>query len=228
MSVDTTANNDRSIFFVTFTTTGADWPVDWPIILSKFHAKKCDMVLLVPEGGDTHIQHLHYHSVGTWPTKHGGNVSKLAERLYNKHGLPWTKHAVKVIKVKHLVGMFHYLLKAKGDEPPLMLMGWQMSWIKQQCVDNVKSTPYKMLLKDKMCLTAKSATPFVLKYAEAKNLPLSCKQTFADVISEMMCDGYQFEAVRLKWLFTQVMALSGHQGYCRNFVLGELNFIDEF
>ncbi len=228
MSLDRSVNSDRSAFFVTFTVPGAAWPDNWVDIIVQFHVRKCDMVLMVSEGGDGESEHLHYHSVGTWNTKCSSNVKKSCERLYNKYGLEWTAVAVKVVMVKHLVGMFHYLLKSKGEQPPLLLMGWKMSWIKQQCLNNVKSTPYKLLLKDKLCLTAKSATPFVIRYAQAKNLPLSCKQTFADVISEMMCDGYQFEAVRIKWLFTQVMALSGHQGYCRNFVLGELNFIEEF
>lgn len=227
MSIDTTANHDRLTFFVTFTTAGSDWPAGWEKALADLHVRKCDLVLLVTEGGDGEIEHLHYHSVGTWNTRSASNVLKTMERFYLKHGLPWTKRSVHVEKTSHLVGMFHYLLKSKSKgKPPLLLMGWKMSWIKQQCLENVKSTPNKIVLKDKMCLSAKTATPFVIRYAEAKAMPLSCKLTFADVIAEMMKDGYQFEAVRLKWLFTQVMALSGHLGYCRSFVLGELNFIE--
>jgi len=226
MTTDLHDTSARTAYFLTFTCAVGDFPSGFQDCLVKFHVRKCEQAFLVREGGESTEKHLHYHSVGTFKAKSACNITRQCQTLYSSMEIPWGHRAVVVKKVTVLVGMFSYLLKEMGEGSPLLAMGWKMSWIKEQVVSNVSKIPFKVLMKNKHCLSSKTATSIVVEYAKAKSLAICDKLSFAEVICEMAEDGYQFEAVKLKWVYCQVMSVLGSRGPMRSMVLNELNFLD--
>lgn len=225
MTLDLHDNSSRTTYFITFTTSCGDFPDDFNDSLVKFHVKRCDMALLVQEGGPGEDKHRHYHSVGSFKASKTNNITNQCKTFYKHCGIEVSKQSIVVKKVPVLVGMFGYLLK-HCEGPPLLVMGWQLSWIKEQIIANVSKIPHKVLMKNKHVLSSKTATALVVEYAKAKSLVLADKLSFVEVVSEMTCDGYQFEAVKPKWLYVQVMAVLGHRGPVRSLWLNELQFLD--
>jgi len=226
MSVDI-HNNDskRTSFCITFT-TGGEFPPAWEAALAAWHVKKCDQALVVREGGPEEEEHLHYHSVGTFKTSKASNIKSMCETLYKKHDVAYDKPSVVVKTTTDLIGMFHYLLKDQVDDQPVLLLGWKMSWIKEQCLSNLKKIPHKVLMKNKYVLKTSTATAVVMEYAKRKSLILTGKDSFATLVCEMARDGYQFEAVKLKWLYCQCMSLTGDDHAMRSLIMNELHFLD--
>lgn len=226
MALDLHDTDARTPFMITFTTSMGDFPSDFELALAHWHKKKCESCLLIREGGPGEDEHLHYHSVGTWKTKHAGNVTRGCATFYSKFNLAFTDRSVVVKKVTDLIGSWHYLRKSLDGRVPLLVMGWSMSWIKEQCVANVHKIPNKVLMKDKHCLSTRTATARCMEYAKAQGMVLSGKDSFATLICEMAAEGYQFEAVKLKWLYCQCMSLTGDTRPMRSMVLNELNFLE--
>ena len=210
MTVDT-HDNTYHAYFITFTTSCSEWPEDVNDRLIGWHVAKCDQALLVAEGGPDEDKHLHFHSVATFKARAAKNVTEQVKTLYKKMGLPVTGRSIQVKKVTDLVGIWHYHLKELGDRKPLLLKGWKMSFIKESCLANLKKIPHKVLLKNKYMLNAKIATALMVEYAAAKSLVISGKESFTTVVCEMAKEGYQFESVKIKWLYTQVMSLMGDE-----------------
>lgn len=223
--VDVHHQSDRTAMCLTFTCSG-DFPVIWERNLASWHAKKCDSSLIVREGGEDEEEHLHYHSVGTFKTSNPSNLSKACEVLYRKNNLDWVKGvSVCVKKCTDLIGWWYYLLKSvEGDV--LQIMGWKMSFIKEQMKMNVSKIPFKILMKDKYVLRTKSATARCMAYAKAIAHVVSGKDSFASLICIMAEDGYQFEQVKMKWLYCQMMSLMGDQRAMRSMVMNELHFLE--
>ncbi len=228
-AVDLYVESDRTAFFVTFGTGNVGFPFGFAEVLSKWHVKKCGSCLLVAEGDDAYDSAKpHFHSVGTWKTMTTSNVTAAAVTLYSKYGVEYTKGvSVVVKKVSDLIGIWQYISKDVTEgTPPVLAMGWKMSWIKEICLANVHKIPYAVLMKKKHCLSTKTATALVMEYAKAKGHVLSGKESFASLICLMARDGYQFEAVKLKWLYCQCMSLCGDDRAMRSMVLNELNFLE--
>ncbi len=218
----------RPDFMITLT-TGGEFSVDFTTGLKDWFVKKCTQVLLVTEGWDFNAEERpHYHGVGSFKTNNASNITRMLKKLYDKFEVPWQKNiSIRVRKVTDLIGSWHYCLKDTSDgNPPLLVMGWRMSFIKEQCRANVGKIPYKVLMKNKHCLSTKTATATVMAYAKASAHVLSGKESFASVICQMAQDGYQFENVKIKWLYTQCMSLTGDSGPMRSLIMGELRFCD--
>jgi len=210
-------------YAITFTTTSPGFDTPQIEIITKWCRRNSDACFLVEEQAATR----HLHAAFRCTQKSTNQVSKKCETLYKSMDLPWVVNtSVKVKKMRELIGWFHYLKKDLGTRTPLLLTGWQMTWITKQCQDNVKKIPHKTLLKHDYQMTTKNSTSMVIEYASAHNMMLCDKFSFADVLTAMATECYTFEGVRIKWLFCQVMARMDQPRFMKSFILGELNFIE--
>ncbi len=175
----------------------------------QWHKRKSDKTLLVSElhqDGRTH-----YHSIIYCKSKQACAVTRMLKTLYKDMGLEWTFNSVVVKRVTDEVGMYHYLCK---DIPPggvpVYIHGWLYSWIKSECVANVKNIPRKLLTKDNRKVLDSEASRVVIAWAKAAGHPLTGKLSFVDVIHLMRKEGYQFSGTKFKWLYGDVMAMTGN------------------
>ncbi len=169
----------------------------------------------------------HYHSILQSSVKSAQSITRQLMCLFDRNQWPYTKGVtIQVKKVTDRVGLFHYLTKDLGDKKPLKIKGWKMSWIRKQCVENVKKIPHKMLTKGGYTVNNKIGVQLVIEYAKARSLPLTGKMSFINVASEMAADGYAFASVKLKFLYSEVMAQTGDKRAFRSMLVNELNFLD--
>lgn len=193
--------------------------------LIQFHRVEGPFALLISElrPGDS-VMHFHsvFQSKAIAPTK----VREKVERMLKRAGVEVTVSVtVKVRRCSDLIGWFHYCTK-DASYVRHYIKGWQMSWIKEQCVANIKKIPFAVLLKDKHHITAKGATARILAYAKAQGTPVSGKEAFKDVVCAMAREGYEFQNVKMKWCYSQCMAMCGCDRAMRSLLDGELQFLD--
>jgi len=211
-------------YAITFTTSTPGFDDEQVQAIRLWCKNNSDACMLVEETAATR----HLHAAFRCTQKTTVQVSRKLARLYESLNLPWVpKVSCKVRKMTKLIGWFHYLKKDLGDAEPLLLTGWKMTWITEQCAANLKLIPRKVLLKKDYQVTTKTGTALVIEYASRNNLPLCDKYTFADVITAMAADSYTFEGVKVKWLFCQVMARCGETRFMKDFILSELQFLAE-
>lgn len=183
----------------------------------QWHRRNSEKVFLVSEFHESGEKH--FHSVlACFKPKIAGKVTEKLVRLYRSMEIDVvTGVTIKVKRVNDFVGILHYLCKdLVGD--PLLLIGWRMSWIKAQCLANVKKMPHKVLLKNKKLVTVRTAVDLVVQFASAGGYPLTGVDSFATVTGAMVVDGFRFGNVRLKPVFCQVMAVVGSPSYWREHV----------
>ncbi len=182
--------------------------VEW----CRTHSDKCMLVREYHDSGKAH-----YHVLICSDTKLANGVTRQLECLYRTMNIEWTPRvSVCVKKVTDLVGAMHYLSKdIPLSEKPLLCTGWSYSWIKSECLGNIKKIPHRMLSKDQYMVKNSSSVQLVIRYAHAGGFPLCGKQSFITVCTEMQGEGYQFENIKPKWLYAQVMAMVGHKDLAR-------------
>jgi len=207
--MDPAPNHDYQ-YFITLTTADDFSDEQQACVVSwhKLHSTKC---LLVSELHDSGKRH--YHSIiCVKAPKTAGKVTEKLSRLYKAMDLPHVPRvSIVVKKVTDQVGMFHYLSKDIPEGAlPLLSWGWRYSWIKQQCVDGIKKIPHRLLRKDQYMVQNSSSVQLVLQYARAAAYPLTGKASFITVVTEMQSKGYQFEKIKPRWLYGQVMAMCGY------------------
>ncbi len=178
----------------------------------KNHSDKCLLTREYHDSGKAH-----YHSILCTPTKLAQGVTRQLEVLYRSMNIEFVvKVSIVVKKVTDLVGAMHYLSK---DIPlrgkPLCCHGWSYSWIKKECLVNIKKIPHCMLRKDQYMVQNSSSVQLIIRYAHAGGFPLCGKESFISVTTEMQAVGYQFEKIKPKWLYAQVMAMVGHKNLAR-------------
>ncbi len=191
-----------------FTSVQEDHIINW----HRLHSDKCMLVKELHESGKTH-----YHSIICCSTpKMPTGVTRNLYRLYTTMNIEPVK-GVSIVtkKVTDLVGMFHYLSKDLGGGSPLFCLGWRYTWIKQQCVDGIKHIPHRLLRKDQYMVQMSSSVQLIIQWASAAGYPLTGRDSFISVCTEMQSKGYQFEKTKPKWLYAQVMAMLGHQQLAR-------------
>ncbi len=214
----------RFTYAITFTTSSPGFDAHETRTILEWCRHNSDACMLVEEVAATR----HLHAAFRCTQKTTVQVTRMICTLYERMKLPWVpKVSVRVRKMTELVGWFHYLKKDLGDKQPLLLTGWKMTWITEQCLENLKKIPHKMLLKQDYQVTSKTGVAIVIEYAKRNNLPLCDKFTFADCITDMAKECYTFDSVRVKWLFCQVMARCGHPRFMKSHILNELAFLDD-
>jgi len=197
-------------YFVTLTSSDGFSSVQEGQIVSwhRSHSEKCLLVSELHDSGKTH-----YHSLLTCRApKMPAAVTRNLDRLFAAMDIePVTGVSIVTKKVTDFVGILHYLTKdLPQGAKPLLCIGWAYSWIKQQCIDGIKHIPRSMLRKDKYMVQSSSSVQLIVQYARAAGYPLTGKASFIAVATEMQSKGFQFEKIKPKWLYAQVMAVCGH------------------
>ncbi len=190
-----------------------DYQEDQIVQWHKRHSEKC---FLVCELHDSGVKHYHSLISCMRPNKSSRVTDKLVH-LFSEMSIDYVKGvSVKVKSVSDFIGVLHYLCK---DVPiggtPLYLSGWRYSWIKDECLRNVKHIPHKMLRKDEYMVQSSTCSALVLRYASAAAMPMTGMQSFISVVVAMQAEGYSFCKIKPKWLYGEVMARTGHVGLAR-------------
>jgi len=223
MSVDLNVDTALPGFAVTLTcAAGFNDPQEDQVV--QWHKRSTTFCLLVRELHED--GRVHFHSLVCAPKlKNACGIQRKLATLYKQMDLPVvTRVSIRVDTETDRVGWMHYLLK---DKNVIYLTGWKMSWIKAQCLANVKKIPHKMLTKNVKVLTKATATQTILAYASASGAVLTGKCSLCRVMVNMMKEGYIFSSVPLKHIFAEVMAQSGEVEKAYNMLMGELHFIDD-
>jgi len=169
--------------------------------------------------------HRHLHGVFRVSQKSTTQVTRKFKTLYAKMELQWVAGvSVKVKKTTELIGWFHYMLKDQTG-PPLVLTGWQMSWIQEQCLAAVKKIPRKILEKDQVVLSTRTAVPLIIAFASANVMPLCDKHSFIEVVLAMESDKYNFQNLKKKAVFCETMSRMGQLQFSRSMWEQELDFL---
>ncbi len=221
ISIDTNIKSNLSYFCLTLTSPD-DFTALQEEAITDWHRRLSEFCLLVREyHGDGRK---HYHSLVAIKTpKDAGGVTRRLETLWKKLSLRWTKGiSVHVKKMTHMTGQFHYLLKEQKGRQPLLLTGWKFTWIKQQCIDNIKMIPRKMLLGETRMVQKMESVELVLKYAAASSIEIRSKDSFVDVIYAMKAGGFQFDNCKMMTLYGNVMARCGNVSQAKSVIYGEL------
>lgn len=190
----------------------------------KWFSDNTDSCLVVTELHATGKLHLH---AGT-KQKHktAGELTRRWTKLYETLNIPCVKGvSIHIRKTTDLVGWFHYLTKDL-EGPPLYVQGWQMTWIQQQCKDNLKKMPHKLIKGSDHTMNMVTATNLVIAYAKNADLPLSGKDSFKTVICCMAKDGYQLHNLKFKILYSQIMARFDDFRPLKSLLDMELDFLD--
>lgn len=209
------ASNGTYQYFITLTSAiGFNGPQEDQVV--QWHRRNCDKVFLARELHDSGAAH--YHSVVCVSApRQASKVTEKLVRLYAEMGIDWVKGiSVKVKTVSDFVGCLHYVRKDLGDDLPILLLGWRLSWIKQQCIAGVKHIPFKMLRKDVYMIQESTAVAVVIRYASASGHPLTGKDSFMTVVCAMSAEGYRFVKIKKLDLFADVLASVGDLSHVRN------------
>ncbi len=207
------ASNNTYRYMLTLTSS-VDFFESQEDLIVQWHRHNSDKCFLVREFHDSGVKHYHSLICCTSP-RSAGKVSEKLVRLYASMQIDVVKGISFCVKsVSDFVGCLHYLCKDL-DGSPLLLIGWRMSWIKAECLANMKHIPHTMLKKDQYMVQCSTSVQLVLRYAHAAGHPLCGKDSFVTVVVEMMSKGYQFEKIKPRWLYGQVMAMMGHEQLAR-------------
>jgi len=225
MNIDLDADDDLPAFTFTFT-AAVDFTAGQQDQLVQWYRKKASFCLLVRELHDDGRPH--YHSViAARSPKNTGTWTRACTTLYKQMDIENVKGiSFRVKKETDRVGWFHYLMKDQGSSPPLLLMGWKMSWIKQKMLEGIKKIPRKLLTKDVTVLTKATAAQSVLKYAAAMGRKITGKISFCDVCCAMEHDKYIFGGYQLKHIYREVLNQSGQRSLAHTNMMAELHFVE--
>lgn len=153
----------------------------------------------------------HLHVLFSSKQKKTGNVTRSLERMFETNQIEFTKGVtINVKSSSHPIGYFHYLTDEIKQGTRVMIKGWQLTWIQEQCRANLKSMPRKLLSKDVYTVNNKEGPDLIVKYAKAHHMLCNCKQTFIRCVARMSTDKYRFHNVKMKWLYCDVLALCGN------------------
>lgn len=211
-------------YFYTLT-TNRDFLPDEIVSIAQWFAKSCESCLLVEERG--HNGKLHLHATTTQKQKTAGEITRRMQKLYEHLNIPFQiKISVRIKRTTDQIGSFHYLTKDLGDKVPVLLFGWKMTWIQQQCRDNVKKIPHKLIKGEDYVVNMVIAPNLLMEYARRSGIPLTGKEGFKEVVARMMGEGYQFQNVKWKILYVQLMARCGDTRPLRSMLDNELQFLE--
>lgn len=207
-------------------TTSRDFTPDELEGFCEFFRHNCDSCLLVEERGQRGQLHLHAGTKQKQSQTH--EVTRLLARHYELHEIPFQKGvSIKVKKTCDQIGWFHYLIKdIPKDSVPLLIFGWKMTWIQEQCRANLKKVPHKIVKGTDYNVNMLIATNLVIQYAKTVGLPLSGKGMFMECICQMAEAGYLFHNVKFKILYCQVMARFHERRPMLSFLTMELQYLD--
>ncbi len=214
-SIDT--NIISGLFYYCLTLTSADdFTDEQEAGIVDWHRKRSEFCLLVREYHKDGRRH--YHSLlAVKSPKSAGAITKNLERLWGSLKLNWVKGVSVVVKrMSNMAGQMHYCLKELKGDKPLLLIGWQYTWIKDLCKKNLKNIPHKLLKGETYMVQKNTSVELVLKFAAASGIRITCKESFIDCCMDMQEQGYQFDNIKKKDLLTNVMSRCGARQVARS------------
>jgi len=169
----------------------------------------------------------HWHVLFSSKQKKTGNVTRAIENLHTDLNIEWTKGVTINVKYSSVpLGHFHYLTDEIKGGKRVMLKGWRMSWIQEQCRANLKSKPRKLLRKDVYVVNNIEGPDLIVQYATKHHMPLVDKRTFVQVVVRMGRDKYRFHKTKKKDLFADTLSIMGHDRASVSLWENELMFVD--
>lgn len=215
MAQDPTPQRESHGYCITLTCTG-DFTDAQEDEIVQWHRRKTVNCLLVREYHKDGTRH--YHStVRMMSPKTAGGVTRQLKTLYASMGIEFGFKSAAVKKTTDEIGFFHYCLKDVTDKP-LLVTGWLLSWIKEQCKANVMKMPHKEVMKGKRQLNNSNAVDLCLEYALAIGHKVTCLDSFIDLTDLMLDDGYRFTGIRMGQVYAQVKGVHGNKDAWRECV----------
>lgn len=212
-------------YFYTLT-TNRDLLPDEIMGLAQWFARNCDSALVVEERGAN--GKLHLHATTQQKQKSTNQCTRMMKSCYEQLRIPWTDRvSCRIKKTTDQIGSFHYLTKdlIEGQEP-ILIFGWEMTWIQEQCRDNLKKIPHKMVRGDDYVVNMVIAPNLLCSYAKRSGICMAGKEGFKEVVCRMASEGYQFHNVKWRILYCEIMARCGDTKPMRSLIDNELQFLE--
>lgn len=198
-------------------TCGDDWPEDLVAALIKWHRSQESAVL----NREKHKSgKFHYHSVFSHKNKQTAGVTRQIELLYAAADARWVRGVT--VKVKRAIALDGALGYAIKDGTQLVKVGFSDSVLKDAREKWVRRRVGAQI-DDQFIISKNEAVTRVLSFIKTRSLTINCKQSFIDVICLMAKEHFQFQNVKMKFLYAQVMAQLGDVGAMRRLLEDELN-----
>jgi len=212
---------DSYYYFITISPSLEYTAAQWDVILDWHRKSSTDQCLVVfesrPGDGTKHL-----HSCISHKANKACRLTLSLERLLEKHSIPWAKPTVDVKTCTDVKQLYTYLMKDQSG-PPVLIMGWKLSWIKQTVKDNVKKMKPSELTKGRRMLTAGNSVAFIQAYASANGHRLDSKDSIVDCLGDMAFEKFDFQKIKFKGLYVQLMSESGVRRSFRDYVMLEIS-----
>ncbi len=221
-NLDNHTEHGLSLFMVTLTSSEG-FTDDQCIAVVAYHQLDPFVnCLLVKELHQSGLPH--FHAVVDIKLQKANGLTLRYERLYKKLSIPLTKCiSIRVKRCVDKIGAFHYLMKELSDtDDPLVLKGWERTWIQDEIRNGLKHMPYKVLLRGTYRVTKSNGTDICLKYADLHNMSILGKDDFADLIAAMVRDKYRFASASLKVIYVELLCELGRPGPLHSLVANEI------
>ncbi len=170
----------------------------------------CKHAYLVNEFGESKMNS-HLEGIVEFDTEKTSNVTDRIKLVYKKLEIEVIpKVTFRVKRVSHLIGALIYVSKELRESGKVVLLkGWESSWIDQQIKDNVKSIPYKMLIKKGTRVSQNTGGAIVYEWCIAHNMQVTNKEELFKVVKLMGDEGFLFGSIRPLGIYQDVCALFG-------------------
>lgn len=211
-------------FGVTLTVSGGfseaqvDTIVNWCRAIS-------DYLVITREQHASGFPHLHL-SIKLKP-KSTSHVTLRFKRMYERFDIPYVKGVSVVVKeINDQTGWFAYISKDIPDgQLPLVCVGYLWGDIQKQTMDAVKRLKLKTLKGSRVIMNMNTAVGRIMEFAKRTGTSITGKQSFCDIISKMMGQGYQTYRLKLPVLYAQVLAELGYERIAFDWAESQLQFV---
>jgi len=168
----------------------------------------------------------HIHAQANLVPKNTSNVTKAVKGWYKQEDLEVGPCSIKIKKETDRIGWFHYLTKdINSTDKPVLCHGYKWGEIQAECLANVKKIPRKMLEGDDYVLKMRTAYKVIMQYAQRIGQPITGKQSFMQILSKMICDGYLYHQLKLKIVLGHVMGCIGDEAAVFDMLENELHWV---
>lgn len=171
--------------------------------------------------------HKHLHVLFSSKQKKTGNVTRALNNLLDQNNIPNEKGVTVDVRYSSVpLGHLHYLTNEVKGGTQVMIKGWRLTWLQQQCRDNLKSMPKVLLKKGVYVVSNVEGPELIVKYAAMHNRCVNDKASIIRCIASMCVDKYRFHNTKIEWLCADTMALCGNMRGITSLLEGKLQFID--
>lgn len=134
-------------------------------------------------------------------------------------------HAIKVEKVKSLVGTIAYLNKDIVNSNWFVITGFSTTWIDQQLKDNFET---RRFFHKWHTMKVDQAPHCIIEYCNLQNIAITNKDDFMKVVSEMATDGninIRTWKRDIQWIYATVLAHFGDKSKMNDMLRDWMHFV---